>query len=685
MRNIDFYTGLRAGVCFAIALLFGIIFSDDAAAMTPPVPDFDKIFSELCQKRERYNELNDSLYIVQEQDKWLDLTLRRSDENYKMNISNQARIDEVLQYFFDDKSQKVDGMYQLRNGIPEAAYDSLHIIIDRHHTWLDPFMGELIEGGILMRHYASIANPSPEDGSKLALHSLNYGDCLYSMFCMGDSAALPKAYDMFRQCIAVSEKLKGEDDEVVQFFAISHLLARPRLDHEAGLTHREVERLYERYQKSYQSPNFRARLRRHPLYRYYSSLVQLAESYPLMRMRSLVLMEPRFTDEQQALYQQELKDGVEEWRTRLIQRAQNPELVGDNRYYTSYLVLRARVGLISYKMAADSALAFFEQMEVVSNPRSFQPDQQAYTIQLRELVYTSKDLLFLLDRALYPVETQRKTADLIYTTMTRFLKKRRHAQMEAQDNNLVSLLLFDPLLRQYMTQEMINRHIRNTFIAVQIHTLAHYLTVVQLSQIITRNIIREEPQLLVGLPNYPDVHSVDEDPVTILNIITRGALVHDMGKLRMNQVISNEFRRLTDHEFELIKLHSEYALNILRMVPSYLQFSDFALGHHKWYDGTAGYPAWYDNTKSPYRVLVDILTLADCLEAATNRMSRNYRRHKSYEQILREFQEESGTRYNAQVLEIMLRSPEMQDELKQLIDEGWKQTFPQLFREAWVR
>lgn len=673
---------LSAVRTIGVVLLLALAGSNEAFAETR-MPDFDSYFAELSEKRTRYNELNDSMYIIQDQALWLDLTLRRSDENYKMNVSNQRIIDEVLDYFYDQKQPKGDdGFHPLRPNLPEYAFDSLRNAIERHHLWVDPFMGELFEGGVLMRHYASLPDQTPEVRSKLALHYLNYGDCLYSFFCMGDSLALPKAYDMFRNCISVSEKNK-EVDDAIQFFAISHLLARPRLNNEAGLSQKEATALYDRYQHYFQSQPFRIRLRKHPLYRYYSPTVQLAELYPLMRMRALAIMEPRFTPEQKALYDKEIQDGVDYWHSRFTEKRAT-KLDSERSFYTTNLLVRARVGLITYKVAADSALSFFNHMEAVANPRSFQPDQQAYTTQLRNLVYTSKDLLFLLDRSSAPIEVQRTVSDQIFIALSQFLKKRHHAQMEAQDNNLVILLLFDPLLRRYMTPEMINRNIRNTFIAVQIHTLAHYQTVVMLSQIITRNLLREEPNLFVGLPGYEDVHAVDEDPVTILGIITRGALIHDLGKLRMNQVIANEFRRLTDHEFELIKLHPEYAVDVLVMLPAYAAYTDFALGHHKWYDGTGGYPAWYDNTKSQYRVLLDILTLADCLEAATNRMSRNYRRHKTYEQIITEFSEESGTRYNPRILDVMLRSPEMQNELKTMINEGWKETFPQLFREAWV-
>ena len=46
-------------------------------------------------------------------------------------------------------------------------------------------------------------------------------------------------------------------------------------------------------------------------------------------------------------------------------------------------------------------------------------------------------------------------------------------------------------------------------------------------------------------------------------------------------------------------------------------YIDVILGHHKTYDGKGGYPADFDNTASSKRILIDLITIADCTDAAT--------------------------------------------------------------------
>jgi len=73
--------------------------------------------------------------------------------------------------------------------------------------------------------------------------------------------------------------------------------------------------------------------------------------------------------------------------------------------------------------------------------------------------------------------------------------------------------------------------------------------------------------------------------------IGTGALLHDVGKIKIPDAILNKPGRLTEDEFRIMRKHVEYSLDVLSATPG---ISDTALKvaaeHHERYDGR-GYPA----------------------------------------------------------------------------------------------
>ncbi len=110
-----------------------------------------------------------------------------------------------------------------------------------------------------------------------------------------------------------------------------------------------------------------------------------------------------------------------------------------------------------------------------------------------------------------------------------------------------------------------------------------------------------------------------------------GGLSHDIGKALINKDILNKKSKLTDREYDLIKLHPENAANALSQVP---QLSEIAIGvkhHHERWDGK-GYP---DNlAKDEIPLMSRIIALADTFEAMTS--ERPYRNAYTRQEALRE-------------------------------------------------
>ncbi len=96
--------------------------------------------------------------------------------------------------------------------------------------------------------------------------------------------------------------------------------------------------------------------------------------------------------------------------------------------------------------------------------------------------------------------------------------------------------------------------------------------------------------------------------------LRRAGLLHDVGKLAISNRILDKPDKLTDAEFEKIKQHPVYSLEILRRAPCFAPIAALAANHHERIDGT-GYPRGLaaDELDMPMRALA----VADVYEALT--------------------------------------------------------------------
>lgn len=106
---------------------------------------------------------------------------------------------------------------------------------------------------------------------------------------------------------------------------------------------------------------------------------------------------------------------------------------------------------------------------------------------------------------------------------------------------------------------------------------------------------------------------------SVRNEFGLGALLHDVGKVQIPPEILNSTGKLTEEEFEIIKMHPVYGYEILKekddLHPLVL---DMARHHHERLQG-GGYP---DNLKGDeIRIEVRILTIADIFDALTTQRS----------------------------------------------------------------
>lgn len=116
--------------------------------------------------------------------------------------------------------------------------------------------------------------------------------------------------------------------------------------------------------------------------------------------------------------------------------------------------------------------------------------------------------------------------------------------------------------------------------------------------------------------------------------IGMGALLHDIGKIKISEYIVNKPGRLDEHEFAEIKKHPELGYNIIKNHPQITDRSiAMVLEHHERWDGS-GYP--HKKKGNNIHWFSGICGVADVYSAmVSNRCYRKaYPHHEVYEMVL---------------------------------------------------
>ena len=218
----------------------------------------------------------------------------------------------------------------------------------------------------------------------------------------------------------------------------------------------------------------------------------------------------------------------------------------------------------------------------------------------------------------------------------------------------------------------------NLLAALSPTTYVHTLCVADFTTCLTDYLLQKEPERFVGMPGYNSVSDVLSGKEDIINFAYHAALCHDFGKLLIIETIFTHCRKLSDKEFELIKVHPAIGAYYLSLSDEADKYTDIAIGHHKWFNNAGGYPADFDMNASPYKTIISIVTCADCLDAATDSVGRSYKHGKDLNELIEEFRAESGTRYAPYVVDLFdddALVEEIKDILENRRDKNYRETY----------
>ena len=128
-------------------------------------------------------------------------------------------------------------------------------------------------------------------------------------------------------------------------------------------------------------------------------------------------------------------------------------------------------------------------------------------------------------------------------------------------------------------------------------------------------------------------------------------LLHDIGKIGIDEAVLRKKGKLTEQEYECIRKHPSIGAGILREIKQMHDIVPGVLYHHERIDGK-GYPGGFVGEQIP--LIGKIVGLADGFDAMTSK--RTYRNARSVEQALEEIKKGLGTQFDERVARVFLDS-----------------------------
>jgi len=139
-------------------------------------------------------------------------------------------------------------------------------------------------------------------------------------------------------------------------------------------------------------------------------------------------------------------------------------------------------------------------------------------------------------------------------------------------------------------------------------------------------------------------------PAKSLEIMHRGGLLHDIGKIGTPPHILDKLGRLSPEEMQIMRDHVNIGVRILEPITCFREALPMVAQHHEWFDGS-GYPAGLAGENISLHAR--ILAVADSYDALVS--DRPYRKGLPKQQALEMLRRNSGTQFDPMVIEVFMR------------------------------
>jgi len=142
-------------------------------------------------------------------------------------------------------------------------------------------------------------------------------------------------------------------------------------------------------------------------------------------------------------------------------------------------------------------------------------------------------------------------------------------------------------------------------------------------------------------------------PEAELETLRISALLHDVGKIAIDDSILKKPAALTNEEFEIMKTHPQRGYKIMSQIPAMKEFLPGMYMHHEMVNGQ-GYPQGLKDEEIPLQA--KIVSVADTFDAMT--IDRPYQKGMLLPDALKRINDFVGTRYDPKVVDALVRGCE---------------------------
>lgn len=134
-------------------------------------------------------------------------------------------------------------------------------------------------------------------------------------------------------------------------------------------------------------------------------------------------------------------------------------------------------------------------------------------------------------------------------------------------------------------------------------------------------------------------------------MVREAAVLHDIGKIAVNEQILDLPRGLTESEYDHVRNHSDFGAQILSQVPQFQPMVPWIRHHHERLDGR-GYPARLTDAEIP--IESKIICVVDAFDAMVGAEGasgqRSYRDPMTVDEALKELNRCAGTQFDPRVV-----------------------------------
>jgi len=139
-------------------------------------------------------------------------------------------------------------------------------------------------------------------------------------------------------------------------------------------------------------------------------------------------------------------------------------------------------------------------------------------------------------------------------------------------------------------------------------------------------------------------------PEALIQLIEYASLLHDIGKIGIDNSILEKPGKLTQEERKSIEKHPEIGSKIVEPIAILSSIAPIILYHQEWYNGQ-GYPEGLKNEEIPLGAR--IVAVLDAYDAMT--YNRPYRKAMKKSEAIEELKRGSGTQFDPQIVDVFLK------------------------------